>query len=307
MRKTNRLLTLLALALPVALSACSLPLAPFTMEPSRQAAHEQRGSLTIRWTGLSLQSLAEVAHLDLSIRVPAANYVFNKRILASELTAATELTLDDLPVGLGEIEAKAFKVDASLLKAKRSSIRIVPGVTTHAEFDFYLGGNSATDLELSFQTRYPQHFASLEPYDPDFNDFWAWGDPSRHLVWRYVLSGSTFPSQEIEYHRDLQGGFWRSVDGGEWSYVEASSPESLFLNVPAHTVLIGDGPKLNYPKVRHLRFDNVFPTAQGDKELTVERYYAPHIGLVKEVVFDGETILSEMTLQHFSNDFEHQY
>lgn len=304
MRMNIRILTLLSLALPVSLSACSLPLVPLTQEPAKEAAQGQKGSLTIRWTGLSVQALAEVSHLDLSIRVPGANYTQTKRLLSSELSTAMEWALNDLPVGEGEIEAKVFKADASLLKSKRSPIRIDPGKTAHAQLDFYLGGDSATDVELDFATSDTDHFGSLGPYVPDFQEFWNWGSYSYHLAWSYELSGTNSATQSIAFRRRPGNSLERSLDGGSFASLGSySDPYVYFLYVPSHAAFVADTALPGYPKVRHVRFENVFPTAQGDKALTVDRYYAPNAGLVKEVISEGEIERSVMTLMSYSATF----
>lgn len=300
MRMKLNPLALMFLALPVALSACSLPDLPFVSDRVADAGQAQRGDLTIRLSGLSIQSFAEIAYLDLAIRVPKADYAFTKRVLASELKQATELTLKALPVGQGEIEAKAFKADASIIKSKRSPIRIDPGKTTMAQFEFYLGGDAATDLLLEFEAEYPRRISEFGPYDPEFNGYPDISDSALNLVWNYELTRSNQASQTITYRR--QGHYYyleRALNSRFYASMN-TPPEYFFLYVPKHAEYRGVTELPNYPKVRHLSFDNVFKVGGEERLLTVDRYYAPRYGLVKEVITGNGTVLSELTLLSYS-------
>lgn len=301
MKTTMKSLWLLPLAATVLLTACStLPLSP-TPSPSGVVQAANQGGLRVNLSGLQTLSspelVAQISKAELILRMPDAEYVHTKPILASQLLQPLELSFEDLPVGNGEIEARLFDAQGQLLKSTKTAFRVKGGETSELQLAFILGGNSASDLILMLDAAVPRNVYSLWPYDPSFEypDFGQ--DYNYEYVMAYRLIRPKQLDEPIVYR--WRPGELTVTTGDASSSILTSSFSMLTLEVPEHAEYLGEFELPGYPRVKRVSFTNLLPTPEGEREITVERSYAPRVGLVQEILLEGGNVIATLVLDTY--------
>lgn len=301
MKTTMNSLWLLPLAATMLLSACStLPLTP-SHQPSGAVQAVSQGRLNVNLAGLhtlsSPELVAQISKAELILRIPEAEYVHTKPILASQLLQPLELSFEDLPVGSGEIEAKLFDAQGQLLKSTKTPFRVKGGETSELQLTFFLGGSSASDLVMRLDAALPRNVFSVWDYDPSFGYPEFSQDSNREVVMAYRLVRPQQLDKPIVYR-------WRPYQltlavGDASPSILGTSLSTITMEVPEHAEYLGEFELPGYPRVKRISFTNLLPTEQGEREITVERSYAPNIGLVRETLYEGDNVIATLILDAY--------
>lgn len=272
MFRPNRLLAALVLALSVT-GCAGLPGAGLTNAPA-VTAEDASVKVTIG-SGYSTQAFENIA-LTLRLELPYAMDP-SKRVQVLNVQNGVPTEFKNLPTGYGTLTAIATNTTTKVVIDKQSQpVQLRPGYQAQAYFNLVVGGSSAMDLNVYFDSAHLDWGMVKENdgLDDAFRDLRVPNGPF-NFVWK--KDGKALP---VVYQTADNGGLRRRIGDGpeEWmGYWE-------WFRIPAHAVRVDSSPMGPYSKVRHYQWQNVYMIDGGQTELIIDRWISPYEGLIKETV-----------------------
>lgn len=289
----------LALSL-LAVGGCTLQPGSFlSLDKAVSPAAQAKASLKVkveRPAAMSTQAIANLA-IELRLELPYAADPAH-RLQTISLQEGQEAVFSNLPPESGYLTAIFTDIDTNaVVGTQKQNIQLRAGFETHATITFVQGGSAAVDVGIGIGTDFRDYrmLSESDGYDNDYRQGY-YGAPWGKEYWLQTPQGtlSVFFS-----------GGWDSE--ATKSYVTRQigkdAPERLdvdqdwWYRVPAHATLVESLPTfLVFEKVRHYRWTNTFTVDGTERTLTIDRWYSPVQGLVKETIEDGSGVISNVTL-----------
>lgn len=298
----NRPLLAASLALSLlAMGGCTVQPGSFlSLDKAVSPAAQAKSSLKVKIERpMSTQAIANLA-IELRLELPYAQDPAH-RLQTLSVQEGQEAVFSNLPPESGYLTAVFTDVETNtVVGTQKQNIMLRPGFETHATFTFVQGGSAAVDVgvKIGTQTKDFRTLTENDGYDDTFRYSWSgyWGK---------------------EYYLQTEGGTVSVRFYGQWDdtlqrnmlvrQVGDQTPESLgiednrwqewWYRMPAHAVYVESLPALgSFEKVRHYRWTNTYLVDGVETTMTVDRWYSPTEGLIKETIQDGNGIVSDMAL-----------
>jgi len=296
----KRLMTSAAAAAALALSGCSATPSTATSTPTVQAT----GHLTVQVsTGLNVQAAAPSYALSLNI-VQASSYGWSTWAKDfGPIVATSDATIDAGEVPVGRFDLTLTLKDATgkvVATAKNTGVQILSGKAVTSHFDVVVGGSAATDLELS---SYPdvRSIWGLSAPDGRDNEFRYSSSPYTNyfLLTQGTATRSFFLTNIYDYNTGQYLLIRRWGDyAGAGSELVPGTLDTCLAGIADTAVYVDSLPVTELPaytNVRHFAWTSGFLLGDQRKMLRIDRWFDSTVGLIKETVTDGETVLSTLT------------
>lgn len=296
MFKQNRILLAGALALSMlVMGGCTMqPGSLLNLDKVTGASAQAKSTLKVTISqGLKTQAIAGAA-IELRLELPYAQDP-EKRYQTVSVQNGETATFADLPPENGSLTAVLTNIETNeIIDRQTQNVSLKPGFETRVNFVFVQGGSAAVDVGVRVETsRFDYRYKEFnDGLDSDYRQSWpSYWDKQFELTTETgtysVRFGDVWNDQTKRRIITRQIGMepWENlgIDYDNWFYI------------PDHAVLLGsDVPLGDFPKVRHFQWRNLFTVDGVESERTIDRWYSPTEGLLKETVQAGETIVTTL-------------
>lgn len=271
MLRPNRLLAALVLALSVT-GCAGLPGTSLTSAPAA-TAEDASVKVTIG-AGYSTQAFENIA-LTLRLELPYAPDPA-KRVQVISVQNGVPMEFKNLPTGYGTLTAIATNTTTKVVVDKQSQpVQLRPGYQAQAYFNLVIGGSSALDMNVYFNTatRRINEDKELDGLDDAFRDAYVpYG--VFDFVWKNASNSVpvVFTVEHDGTRRKIGDGYDHYIGYRPW------------LEIPMHAVRVDSDPLGYRSQVRHYRWDNIYMLDGKEQPLIVDRWISPKEGLLKEEI-----------------------
>lgn len=296
----------LALSL-LAVGGCTLQPGSFlALDKAATTAAQAKSSLKVtieRPAELSTQAVSNLA-IELRLELPYAQDPAH-RLQSVSVQDGQEAVFTNLPPESGYLTAIFTDVETNqAVGTQKQNIQLRPGYETHATFTFVLGGSAAVDVGVKIGTNRKDYRQWLQSdgYDNDFQQSYPYYWDKEY--WLQTETGTV--SVRFDQVMDEASDRWflaRRI--GNEAPVSLGVPsdrwQDWWYGIPGHAVRVESLESYStsfgtYQKVRHYRWTNLFTVDGSERSLTIDRWYSPAEGLVKETIHDGSGYVSDMAL-----------
>lgn len=296
----------LALSL-LAVGGCTLQPGSFlALDKAATTAAQQTSSLKVqieRPAALKTQAIANLA-IELRLELPYASNPAH-RLQTVTVQEGQAAVFSNLPPESGYLTAIFTDIDTNqVVGTQKQNIQLRPGFETHATFTFVQGGSAAFDVGVTLGPNVKDYRQWLQNdgHDEAFRMSYSYYGGKEYFL--QTEAGTMSVRFQSQWDQEKQRNFIFRQIGNE-TPVSLGIPEERWqdwwFGVPGHAQRVESLPSYStsfgtYESVRHFRWTNLFTVDGTEKSLTIDRWYSPAQGLVKETIFDGTNVISDMAL-----------